>query len=271
MTFEFDVDGFRTERRGLLKATIRKPSESLFARAHLINRECHQLLFAAAPHDRDGRELLVTVSFMRALEHYQAVVLLLSSGMIAPARVSLRATLEAVFTARAIAKDDEALKAFITDDLLQRRKLIRKAQQHDHTNLEELRGAITEELVQKLEAQIKALEAKALSTERLSQLANMHDWYTTVYAMLSKAAHSHVRDLEGYLLFDEDGKIRSLEYAPSIEEVPHLLLIALHCILLGGDAVAQTFGLPFEVSEHLKFIEAELAQIPAEGSDARRA
>lgn len=264
MNFEFDNDGFLTERRSLLETTIRRDSETLFSRAYQVNRECHRLLFASTPHNRDGREVLVVVSFIRALEHFQATVLLLGSGIIAPAKVALRATLEAVFTARAIARHDEALKEFITDDLLQRRKLIRKAQQHDHTNLEELRSAITPELLQGLDEQIKEVAAKSLTTERLSQLAGMHDWYTTVYAMLSKTTHSHARDLECYLRLDEGDKIQSLEYAPSIAEVPNLLLTGTHAILLGAEAVAEVFQLAFDTkAEHLKFIEAEFARVPA--------
>jgi len=76
-------------------------------------------------------------------------------------------------------------KAFITADLVQRRKLIRKAQQHEHTNLAELRAAATKTLVEKLDAQIQEAEAQSLAAERLAQLAGMHDWYPTVYAMLS--------------------------------------------------------------------------------------
>lgn len=262
-TFEFDEDGFLTERRPLLEAGIRQASEPLFARAHQINRDCHRLLFSASPHEEDGREVLVLVTFIRALEHYQAALLLLNGGLIAPAKVAIRAALEAVFAARAIARHDEALKAFITDDLLQRRKLIRKAQQYKHTNLEELRGALTAEFLQNLDAQIAAAGAKSLSTERLAQLAGMHDWYTTAYALLSKTTHSQARDLDCYLLLDETEKIRSLEYAPSLEQVPELLLTVAHCILLGGDAVAHVFAISFEPkAAHVEFIDAQFKLLP---------
>lgn len=271
-TVEFDEDGFLTERRALLEAGIRKASEKLFARAEQINRDCHKLLFSVSPHNEDGREVLVAVTFIRALEQYQAAVLLLQGGLIAPAKVQIRAALEAVFTARAIAADEEVLKAFITADLIQRRKLIRKAQQHEHTNLAELRGAVTDALVEKLDAEIQETEAKPLKTERLAQLAGMHDWYTTVYAMLSMATHSAVRELESYLVLDADDKIQSLEYAPSLEEVPWLLLTAAHCILLGGDAIAKTFDAPFEAkAEHVKFIEAGFEALGPGSSGPRRA
>jgi len=156
--FEFDNDGFLTGRRAQLEAGIREPRERLFARAHEINRDCHRLVFSADVHNRDPREMLVAVSFIRALEHYQAAIVLLVLGVVAPAKVAIRAALEAVFTTRAIAKDEETLKAFVMNDLLQRRRLVRKAQQHEHTNLVELRGALTPDFVGTLEAEIQRTE-----------------------------------------------------------------------------------------------------------------
>lgn len=258
MTFEFDSDGFLTDRRGTLEAGINRAHGGLLARARQINRDCHELLFATDIRNRDVQGVLVATLFMRALEHYQATLILLGTGLIAPAKVALRATLESVFTTRAVAADKDALGAFINDDLLQRRKLIRKAQQHDHTNLDELREALTENIIERLEQQIKASGAKSLKTEDLSKFAGMHNWYTTAYALLSKATHTNVRELEAYLSLDESGEIRSIEYAPSTEEIPHQILTAAHCILLAADAVARTFEIDFQTKgrEHLKFVEA---------------
>lgn len=258
MTFKFDSDGFLTHRRGTLEAGIDGAHGCLFARARQINRDCHQLLFAADIRNRDLEGVLVATLFMRALEHYQATLILLGMGLIAPAKVTLRATLEAVFTTRAVAANEDALRAFINDDLLQRRKLIRKAKQHDHINLEELREALTDDIIDRLHKQIEASGAKRLTTEDLSKFADMHDWYTTEYAMLSKATHTNVRELEAYLSLDESGETRSLDYAPSIEEIPDLVLTVAHCILLAANAVARTFDMDFQTkgSEHLKFIKA---------------
>jgi hypothetical protein len=272
-TFEFDEDGFLTHRRDRLEASIRGSREPLFARAHAINRDCHSLVFSADVHNADPREMLVATSFIRALEHYQAAVLLLVAGLVAPAKAGIRATLEAVFTTRAIARDEAALKAFILNDLLERQRLIRKAQQHEHTNLVELRGRLTAEFVRGLEAEIKTAGVRRQTAEELSKLAGMHDWYMTAYAMLSQATHTAVRELECYLAFDPDGTVRSVEYAPSFEDISWLLLTAMHCILLGGDAVAQTFRLGYEArAEHLHFIEAEFASLgPTSDNEAPRA
>ncbi len=130
-----------------------------------------------------------------------------------------------------------------------------------------MRTAVSPRLIDEIEAEIKATNAKSLSVETLSKLAGMHDWYTTVYAMLSMATHTAVRELECYLQVDALGEIKSLEYAPSLGEVPWLLLTVAHCILLGGDAIAKTFGVPFGVKDgHVKFIESTFASLGPTGS-----
>jgi hypothetical protein len=261
--FEFDSDGFLVDRRGTLESAIDGAHELLLQRARQINRDCHELLFAADIHNRDPEELLCATLFTRALEHYQATLILLGKGLIAPAKVTLRASLEAVFTTRAVVADKAALRAFINDDLFQRRKLIRRAQQYDYLSLEELREALTPDFVDRLEQQIRDSGAEQLKTEDLSKLAGMHDWYTTLYALLSKATHTNVRQLEAYVSLDESGEIRGLTYAPSMEKIPHLVLTAAHCILLGADAVAGVFEIDLQAKlrDHLAFIEAGIGTL----------
>jgi Family of unknown function (DUF5677) len=260
MTFEFDADGFLTGRRSELETGLRAAHESLFARATQVNRDCHELLFGADIHNRAVREILVATLFTRVLEHYQAAILLLGMGVIAPAKVAIRSALEAVFATRAVADHDDALRAFIDDDLLQRRRLIRGAQVHDHTNLQELRGSLTDAIIRDLEDEIRSSGVEALTTKRLSEFAGMYDWYTTAYAILSKATHTHVRELDKYLVFEDSGAIRSIKYAPSGEEIPDLLLTVGQAVLFAAGAFCRVFEANFDAkgSEHLRFIEAEL-------------
>jgi hypothetical protein len=86
-------------------------------------------------------------------------------------------------------------------------------------------------------------------------------------------AHAkEARELESYLRVDASNKIKSLEYAPSLDEVPELLLTVGHCILLGGDAIAKTFGVPFDAkSRHVKFIENAFASLGPTGAGPRPA
>ena len=267
MIFEFDTNGFLTNRRCALEAGINKAHAALFERTRQINRDCHELLYAADIRSRDVQHLLVAPLFARALEHYQAALILLGMALIAPAKVVLRATLESVFTTRAVAADEKALRAFINADLLQRLKMMNKAKQHDYTNLEELREAITPELIESLKEQIETSGAKPLKVEDKSKLAGMHDWYITTYTLLSNATHTNVRELEPYLSLDEAGEVRNLTYAPSNEEIHYLVLTAAHCILLGADAFAGTFELDFEAkwNQHINFVDAGFRSLNGKG------
>lgn len=260
MIFEFDSDGFLTDRSSTLEAGIKRGHDSLFARAQEINRDCHELLFTADVRNRHPQAILVATLFMRVLEHYQATLILLGRGLVAPAKVVFRAALESVFTIRAVACDEGTLKTYVNSDLCRRLRLIRKAKQHDHTNLEELREALSNDrdgIFNNLNEQIKLSGARELKIEELSKLAGMHEWYTTVYGMLSKAAHTTVRDLEVYWSLNDAGDIQRLEYGPSMEEIPHVLLNAAHCILLAAAAVAGTFEIEFQskMVGHQKSIE----------------
>lgn len=263
MAFEFDTEGFLSTRRNELEASIAVAHGDLLERARQIFRDCHELLFNADIRNRDIRAILVATLFMRALEHYQATFILLSMGLVSPAKVTLRALMETVFTIRAVALSQEALRAFITDDLLQRRKLINKVRQHDHPNLEDAREAITDELIREIEGQIEAFEAKPLRTKELSKLAGMHDWYTGPYAVLSKATHTHVRELEDYLRTDDADEVRQFIYGPSMEETPHLTLTAAHAVLIAASAFDMKFGLVFgpKGDEHIKFVECRLGAL----------
>jgi hypothetical protein len=258
MTFEFDSDGFLTERRSALEGAVNEAHGDFLARAREINRDCHELLLAAGIRNSDGQALVAAALFMRALEHYQATIILLGTGMIAPAKVVLRAALECVFRIRLVATDEQELKAYIIADLIQRSKLIKYARKYDHTNLVELREAISLELDKNLKEQLDIYQPEYRKIEELSKRAGMLDWYTSYYHILSNATHTAVRELDAYLSLDELGEIRSLNYAPSREEIPHLILAAAHSILIAASVVAGTLEIEFgaKLDKHIRFIEA---------------
>jgi hypothetical protein len=274
MEFQFDDDGFLTERADELEAALRAAHAALFQRIAEINRDCHGLLHSADIRNCDGRAIIAATLFMRALEHYQAAFLLLRRGLIAPARAPLRALVETVFRKRAIAADPDAFKTFIKEDLVHRKKLINKARNNAYPNLEAARAAITADLVKEVEQEIKAAGAKALTTKDWSQRAGMEDWYVTNYALLSQSVHTSVRDLEAYLTLDQSGELKALEYAPSLHEIPELALTAAHLILIAASAFDKVFETGFDPKgdPHTKFVaEGFRALNEAQAAGAERA
>lgn len=257
MAFEFDHDGFLSEHGGELEGDISVAYRHLFVGARRINRDCHELLFSADIRNRDGQAVIVATLFMRALDHYQATITLVGRGIISSARVTLRALVEATFKIRAIATNTDAYKTFILEDLVHRKKLINKAKDNGNLNFGESQAAIPDDLVKELEQQIEATKAKELTTKKWSELAGMHDWYLTNYALLSKAVHTSVRELEDYLQLGDSGEIRQFRYAPSIDEIPLLVLTAAHGLLIAASAFDKIFETGFgpKGDEHMKFVE----------------
>lgn len=258
MEVAFDSDGFLTDRCNDIEAAVREAHGALLTRAMQINRDAHELLFGADVRNRDGVAIVTATLFMRALEHYQATILMLGRGMVGPAQVTLRALVETVFRMRAIVIEPTAFKTFIAEDLVQRKKLIKNALKNPHhSNLEETARAVTPALLSEIEKEMRTAGAKHVSTAEWSKLAGMHDWYITSYALLSKAVHTAVRQLEAYLKLDAVGEVKELIYAPSLEQIPELLLTAAHLVLIATSAFDKLFGLNFgpKGDAHNKFVE----------------
>lgn len=254
---ELDKDGFLGGPAGVWSRSFHKAHGSLLERCKQLNRDVHSLLYSVDVHNKDGREVIVVLLLSRAVELYQATILLLMQGMETSAKVVIRGLLESVFSLRAVARDDETLKAYIEDDQFERRKMINKARRNDAPNLESLKEAATDELLATIERSIQEQRITHLTTEELSKRAGMHDWYLTVYPMLSKTVHSKVRGLEGMLKLNDKKEISGLQYGPTDSEARHLLATASHCLVLALAATASVFERDFQklCDEHVCFIK----------------
>ncbi|RWD09562.1 DUF5677 domain-containing protein [Mesorhizobium sp.] len=243
METDAGLDGFLSESHAY-EAEISRANRDAFDIARRINRECHSLLFNKAEvHNRDGQAMLVAALFLRALQHYQASILLLSKGLVASGRVAIRAELEAVFAIRAVADSEQNYRAFVNDHLHERLELIKKARQHpEYPMMQRLLDAVSDEDFARLKEQVKRAGAvNKLTTKVLSERAGLHPLYVSVYRLLSAAVHSGARELDAYLMLDADGEVREIDYATGLHEVSDLLLTAGDFILLGSDAVCRQF------------------------------
>lgn len=238
---ELDENGFLGEPASVWSRAFQEAHSPLLERCEQLNQDVHSLLYSVKVHIEDGREVIAALLLSRAIEFYQAAILLLGKGMQTAAKTVIRGLLESVFSLRAVTQDEETLKAYIEDDHIQRLKMINKARNNDAPNLELLKKAATDKIHDAIKQTIKEKEITHLSTEELSKRANMHDWYLTVYSMLSKAVHSQVRDLERQLQTTDQKEIAGLKYGPSDSEVRNLLANASLCLVIGLAAAAAVF------------------------------
>jgi|GEM_PF-2749795 len=257
VTFEFDADGFLTDRISEFEAVIQTSCPVYFQKSRKLNNDCHKLLFSTPVRNRDPKAVAVASLLMRALEHYQAVNVLLARGMIVAARVSLRALIEGVFKLRAIVQDEEAFKVFLTEDSRNRKKTINKINSYPHLFSSEGGNDGLSESFKEADDHICAVGVKEFRVEEWSRRAGMHDWYILVYSQLSQAIHTQPRDLESHMVFGMSGEVEKFNYVNSIEKIPFLLLTSMHVLLVAIAAFDNNFDSEFESkgTEYKKFID----------------
>lgn len=224
-----------------------------WARSHRKRHEkafgaCEELLFECngALHDKPAnqseKQLLVSLLFARCLDHFQASVLLLEYGMVAAAKAVLRALCEAMFAACAISRNESAARSYVDDDLRQRQKMQNKALNSTGRELAVIRTSATPQMRADLRDQITASGAKELKTEDLARMGGLHDWYLSVYTMLSHAVHSNIRDLGKHFVYGVDGSLKTLTLGPSDRETGRLLAVGALGVLNARGALGEVYG-----------------------------
>lgn len=264
---ELDDNGFFGEQVGDWSREFRKRHGSLLNRCEQLNRDAHSLLYSVEVHTKDGREIIVACLFMRAVEFYQAAILLLEKGMETSAKGDVRSLLESVFILRAVAKYDTMLKAYINKDEHSRRKMVNKAKNNKTPNLGLLQKENLDETLNEIKRTIEEEDIKDIRTEEFSRWADMHDWYVDIYSLwLSPATHSLVHDLERNLRLDDQQSISGLRYEPADCEAPQLLAHASHCLVLGLAAVGNVFNcnLKEKCDDYTTFFQSVMDELNAQ-------
>ena len=246
---ELDDNGFFGEQVGHWSREFRKRHGSLLNRCEQLNRDAHSLLYSIEVHTKDGREIIVACLFMRAVEFYQAAILLLEKGMQTSAKGNVRSLLESVFILRAVAKCDKMLKAYIDNNEIQRLKTVKKILNNPNPN-----EVYQREDLHKIKDEIQRKGVRDTKIKKFSEHADMYDyWYEDIYSLwLSPATHSSVHDLERNLRSNDQQPISGLQYGPEDSKADQLLAHASYCLLLGFFAVANVFECNSKKSSDLR-------------------
>ena len=238
----YDNNGFLGERIKPWIRNHRRETQELFNRCELINRNCHEFLDAWSVDRRSLLEITSSVFFIRSLELYQAVILLLGHGMHSGARILLRAQLEALFTLGAICECSDMLDRFLDEHQIVRKKIGNRILKSTSKGLAKLRLKIDEKSLLEIKQKIADSNIHHTTVEEFARAAGLHDIYATAYVCLSGAVHSTAYDLEGHLDDSPDNSAKKgFAHGPSAKETGSLLTSA-------GIAMALTLELVSGVS-----------------------
>lgn len=193
-------------------AHIRESYASVFNFAQRLNVFSHQILQEVTIKRDDLKQALLAALLLRSLQGYQATLVLAERGMAVESEVTLRSLLEVTFKIVAVAKDDEAAKSYVQQNVRFRRKLAAK-----YGTLDEIQNS-PEEL--ELASSIKDEMSKRISeeniaertTEWFSKRAGLESLYNSAYAVLSDVVHANVGSLELFMSFDDNNQLRNYKY-----------------------------------------------------------
>lgn len=199
-------------------------------------------------HKDSARELVVALLYIRTLLYVQSATLLIERGLGPPARVLLRASLEALFYLGATAKDSSFLREYVNADRAATVRLAEKlAKLQDPAIRDKVADVVTPQWMAAAKAARDEVKAKIPFVEQASKAAGYEELYNSAYTRFSACVHSTVRDLEEHhLISDEQGTVQSFKAEPTTEGLKLLYLTAGELILEAVDVTAGVFGISVE-------------------------
>jgi hypothetical protein len=224
-------------------ARIRGDHAAFFSLVDEINTHCQEAMYKLAPHSKLMQEILVATLFMRALSNFQGAIVLAERGMMSQSRVMERTAIEGLFILCAISRDEKYAKEFISDDHRERLAFLDKFRKFHGGKLpDDVDAKEVEALEAELKEEVKAGEIRKKSTEQWAKDADMHNWYLSVYAVLSQSVHSKVKDLESYLVRDQNEEVVDLQWGPTDAGIENVLMTAVQSMLIALKCTARVFG-----------------------------
>lgn len=182
-------------------------------------------------------------------------------GLLPQSRSLTRTMIDALFTLCAISKDKKYADEFIQEDHRNRLRFLNKYRElhgglPPEVDIEEI-----ESLEKELKEEIQDNEIKKKSFEQWSKDAGMHDWYLSAYSVLSDSVHTKVKDLERYLVLDENNEIKDFRWGPDDHDIETLLMTHIQSMIIGLKCAQSLFD---KKEEELERFQVDLDQLVTE-------
>jgi len=241
---------------------IKRTHRELFELAENLNSDCYKSLGNVKIDNSSLRQTLISCLFARCLELFQASYILVAHGMSPSANIMLRVLIEAMFVLCATAKDDHALEAYMNDGERERLRITKKLLADKDSSLPKERLKALEENKKELNEIMKKEKVRKFSTEDYARKAGLHRWYLTAYTKTSWAVHTTIRDMERYLVLDEEENIKSIRFIPTDEDAATVLSTACNAMIISLGEFLSLFGLDAAIAnEHGKKLERLMTKI----------
>lgn len=248
-------------------ASNRSANSGWFIHVDKLNRLAQRAVFLVSADENSNREFVSILLFLRALFHFQAVVLLAERGMATEARSLARGSLEAAFCLKALVADEAFLDQLVRADAHHRKNIVTALT----SPLQ--RDFLDSARIPELESFLSDLKASGdktatLKVEQIAKMGGLHEVYQTVYRALSgDASHVSASSLNRYVAEAADGKV-TIAVGPvaldgEIDDTLQAASLALHACLDGLVSLLGLVAIESELgglrSEHCSLTEGMAA------------
>lgn len=206
-------DGFLSASIQEVRADVHKQYPVHVELLYATNRRAMEMQYQLSIRRDNLREALGAALYARTLTTTQSAALLLEHGLPSQGRTILRASLETLFPLAALAKNPNVASAIVASHDADRRTLVDRIRRWKSP---ELRASIESKLSEAELDEMSKGPGKATNIYELAKMADMEDWYLTLYSLLSFAAHAKVSDLDSHVVTDVNGDPLEFRNEPDI-------------------------------------------------------
>ena len=245
---DFMTDGFLGDEISRYESQIADRYSDELDLAKNVNRIAHEIIWSIEI-ELDESSMLLTTTWIRQVETFQAFLIIIGKGLFPQSEILLRSIAESMFIVGAIGKDQTFAKNYLLSDHASRLKIARMISEYQRrrgiTPDARLKTLIREleEGTQKINEETGQRKSRPFRTEEIAKIAQLMDYYDTLYRLTSMAVHTLPRSLNGMFVVGTGDDIEAVKYEPKVDGLETYLASATAMALHTLDEIANHFSL----------------------------
>lgn len=239
----FDKYGFLGKQIDEISDNIYREHKDFFDIAFELNAFANLTKHTLSANNKNGQQVISACLFIKILNGFQSVVLLLRKGLISEGKIITRTILESLFILKTICEDEEATQKYVITDEAKREKLLNIVLDKTKADIfESIRENINPFDLERLKKENKARGVKDISAWDWADKSKLLSHYETAYRVLSDEVHSTPRSLENYVQVNEKGDINAFDCRPQTKDLNRTLSTACIVLVMALESINELFA-----------------------------
>lgn len=237
-----ESDGFLSDEANLDRQAILNSYNDAFAEARKLNQQAMVMLQSL--HTGKKQEDHINALFVRIVETYQGIIMLLEQGMVPQAKMLIRALLEALFSMVAMGKHPELINSYTAQHYLSVIHGLNAVKRWKQPALQGILDATKiDEHIAINDAKLKETSANKLTARDWAVKAELSDFYDVFYIENSSAVHSDMWALNDHVEENPELGIQ-VWFGARDAGLYHALRTSATALLSAIKSIRHTYDLP---------------------------